>query len=79
MRKIDETDEGRIERRERDQGAEKVKKREKEAQNQPLARQSGTACRGTATFPIAPQVGRGSNRFGKTGPKMVDDVTVINP
>ena len=30
MRKIDETDEGRIERRERDQGAEKVKKRERE-------------------------------------------------
>ena len=79
MRKIDETDEGRIERRERDQGAEKVKKEREKSTKSATGTPEQAACRGTATFPIAPQAGRGSNRFGKTGPKMVDDVTVINP
>lgn len=66
-------------RRERDQGAEKAKKERERSTKSATGTPERDCLQGTATFSIAPQVGRGSNRFGKTGPKMVDDVTVINP
>ena len=54
-RKIDETDEISIQRRERDQEAEKAK-RKKEAQNQPLAYQGRTEAEGRQLFPLDPRL-----------------------